>query len=174
MPSRRLFVSADTSAAAAAAAGGKVESLALHGGAEAVSFPADRHSTLTKWPRYRDTDKQAVLDLVESNRYYQEIPLLEKEPQAQVGVPLCKAHCKGTSALMSMFFALDLPAGSEILVPSYTASATIVPMRFSAWCRCSPISTPPRRAWICITPPESSRLAPAPLSRCTPGDVRAT
>lgn len=67
---------------------------------------------------------------MESNRYYQEIPLLEKETQAQVGVPFCKAHCNGTSALMSMFFALDLPAGSEILVPSYTASATIVPMRF--------------------------------------------
>jgi dTDP-4-amino-4,6-dideoxygalactose transaminase len=29
-----------------------------------------------------------------------------------------------------MFFALDLPPGSEILVPSYTFFATIVPMRF--------------------------------------------
>jgi dTDP-4-amino-4,6-dideoxygalactose transaminase len=29
-----------------------------------------------------------------------------------------------------MFFAVDLPAGSEVLVPSYTASASIAPMRF--------------------------------------------
>ncbi len=36
----------------------------------------------------------------------------------------------GTSALMSMFFALGLPAGSEILAPSYTAWATTAPMHF--------------------------------------------
>ena len=29
-----------------------------------------------------------------------------------------------------MFFALDLPPGSEIMVPSYTLFATIMPMRF--------------------------------------------
>jgi perosamine synthetase len=35
-----------------------------------------------------------------------------------------------TSALTSMFFALDLPPGSEIMAPSYTFFATILPMRF--------------------------------------------
>ncbi|MBM3735878.1 MAG: TetR family transcriptional regulator [Acidobacteria bacterium] len=129
MATRRTFVQT-AAAASAAAAGGKVESLALNGGAKAVSFPADRHAALTKWPRYGAADKQAVIELMESNRYYQEIPLLEKDTQDFAGVPHCKAHCNGTSALMSMFFALDLPPGSEILVPSYTASATIVPMRF--------------------------------------------
>jgi len=44
-------------------------------------------------------------------------------------VPCAKAHFNGTSALASMFFALDLPPGSEIMVPSYTFFATIVPMR---------------------------------------------
>src|SRR5437016_13814596 len=34
----------------------------------------------------------------------------------------------GTSALLSLFFALDLPTGSEILAPSYTAWATTAPM----------------------------------------------
>ncbi|MFH1742886.1 MAG: DegT/DnrJ/EryC1/StrS family aminotransferase, partial [bacterium] len=41
-----------------------------------------------------------------------------------------KAHNNGTSTLTSMFFALDLPPGSEIMVPSYTFFATILPMRF--------------------------------------------
>ncbi|MCX5758158.1 MAG: aminotransferase class I/II-fold pyridoxal phosphate-dependent enzyme, partial [Candidatus Hydrogenedentes bacterium] len=45
------------------------------------------------------------------------------------GVPYAKAHFNGTSALASMFFALKLPPGSEIMVPSYTFFATIVPMR---------------------------------------------
>ena len=40
-----------------------------------------------------------------------------------------KAHYNGTSALTSMYFALDLPAGSEIMVPSYTFVATSLAVR---------------------------------------------
>ncbi len=128
MSTRRTFL--HTSAATAALAARKIEPLAMNGGSKGVTTPAARHGAIVKWPRYDAADKQAVLDLMESNRYYQEIPLLEKETMAHTGVPYAKAHCNGTSALMSMFFAANLPAGSEILVPSYTASATIVPMRF--------------------------------------------
>lgn len=128
MSTRRAFL--HTSAATAALAARKLEPLAMNGGSKSVTLPAARHGAITKWPRYEAADKQAVLDLMESNRYYQEIPLLEKETSAHTGVPHAKAHCNGTSALMSMFFAIGLPPGSEVLVPSYTASATIVPMRF--------------------------------------------
>jgi dTDP-4-amino-4,6-dideoxygalactose transaminase len=128
MRTRRTFL--HTSAATAALAARKVEPLALNGGSKCVTIPAASHGAVTKWPRYETGDKQAVAELMESNRYYQEIPLLEKETSAHTGVPFTKAHCNGTSALMSMFFAIDLPAGSEVMVPSYTASATIVPMRF--------------------------------------------
>jgi dTDP-4-amino-4,6-dideoxygalactose transaminase len=121
---------AGVAVATAAPAARRTEPLALNQGRPAVSLPADRHSALTKWPRFAPDDKQAVLDLLENNRYYQEIPLLEQEEKQSLGVPFVKAHCNGTSALMSMFFALDLPPGSEVLVPSYTASATIAPMRF--------------------------------------------
>ena len=41
-----------------------------------------------------------------------------------------KAHCNGTSALTSMMFALELPAGSEVLVPDYSTWFPVVPMRF--------------------------------------------
>jgi dTDP-4-amino-4,6-dideoxygalactose transaminase len=41
-----------------------------------------------------------------------------------------KNHVNGTSALTSMYFALDLPPGSEIMVPSYTFFATCLAMRF--------------------------------------------
>jgi len=54
---------------------------------------------------------------------------LEKDWKDFTRSPYVKAHCNGTSALTSMFFALDLPPGSEIMVPSYTFFATIVPMR---------------------------------------------
>lgn len=95
-----------------------------------MTVSAASHSAATRWPRYGAGEKQAILELLESNRYYQEIPLLEQETRARSGAPFAKAHCNGTSALMSAFFAMDLPPGSEVLVPSYTASATVVPMRF--------------------------------------------
>jgi perosamine synthetase len=108
----------------------KAESLAMNSGPKAVSASSDVVAALVKWPRYGAEEKQYLGELLESNKFYEEIPLLENETKAYLGVPYAKAHINGTSALMSMFFALNLPEGSEIMTPSYTASATIAPMRF--------------------------------------------
>jgi dTDP-4-amino-4,6-dideoxygalactose transaminase len=116
--------------AATARAARKLESLAINSGPKAVTVSGDIQSSLTKWPRYGSDEKQYLGELLESNKFYEEIPLLENETKAYLGVPFVKAHINGTSALMSMFFALNLPEGSEIMAPSYTASATIAPMRF--------------------------------------------
>jgi perosamine synthetase len=131
---RRKFV---TTGATAAAGLGAVkttaaparEALALSGGSKAITYPDDRHAWLTRWPRYGAGEKKALVDLIESNRFYQELPIFEKEWQEYTKAPFVKAHMSGTSVLTSGFFALDLPAGSEILVPSYTFFATVVPMR---------------------------------------------
>jgi len=56
--------------------------------------------------------------------------LFEAEWQAYTKAPFVKAHINGSSALTSMYFALDLPPGSEIMVPSYTFVATCLTMRF--------------------------------------------
>ena len=55
---------------------------------------------------------------------------LGEEWKQQFKLPYCKAHYNGTSAITAMFFALDLPPGSEIMVPCSTFWATIMPMRF--------------------------------------------
>lgn len=129
---RRSFVRATATVVAGAGAAARsraaAETLALNGGSPAVSIPAARQVEISRWPRYRDEEKKAVLEMFDSNRYYQEIPILETELKDHLQVPYVKAHCNGTSALMSMFFALDLPRGSEILAPSYTAWATTAPM----------------------------------------------
>jgi dTDP-4-amino-4,6-dideoxygalactose transaminase len=106
--------------------------LAIDGGKPAVNFPAERVKTATKWPRFGEEEKQAVWELLELDcgSVYRDLPLLEEEWKAYHDVPFVKAHNNGTSTLTSMFFALDLPPGSEILVPSYTFFATILPMRF--------------------------------------------
>lgn len=132
--SRRDFVRSAVVTSAVAAANKantqprRVESLAVDGGLKAVTFPDDRHLNAIKWPRYGEEEKRRILELLDNNRFYEEIPLLEQATKQYLGVQHVKAHCNGTSALVSMFFALDLPKGSEILVPSYTAWATVAPM----------------------------------------------
>ncbi len=142
--SRRKFLR-NTGATAAGAAAGNVmyrkaaatealrqETLALDGGTPAVSFPGERLSAATKWPRYTEADKEAVWEVLErpQGAVYRDLPILEQEWRDYHDVPYTKAHLNGTSSLTSLFFALDLPPGSEIMVPSYTFFATILPMRF--------------------------------------------
>ena len=134
--SRRDFLK--TSAAAVAGLGfggrsyaaGSKETLALDGGPKAVAFADNRHTYVTKWPRYGAAEKKAVIELLDNNKFYQELPLFEKEWKDYTKSPYVKAHINGSSALTSMYFALDLPPGSEIMVPSYTFFSMILTMRF--------------------------------------------
>ncbi len=135
---RREFLKTSSTAAAvlAVATPGlgqtKTEALAVAGGTKTVTFPNDRFNALVRWPRYSQLEKQAVGDLLDSNRFYQELPLFEQDWKEYLQANFVKSHINGTSALTAMFFALslDLPPGSEIMVPSYTFFATIAPMRF--------------------------------------------
>lgn len=124
---RRSFVLGTAAVAGLAHA---PEALAQDGGPKAVTVPAARQQQLTRWPRYGEEEKKAILEILESPSPYKEIALLETELKDWLKAPYVKATCNGTSALMSMFFALDLPPGSEILAPSYTAWATTAPMQY--------------------------------------------
>ncbi len=109
----------------------KTDPLALSGGARAVTVPEARQHEVFHWPRYGEAEQKAVREVVgmDGNRVYQPLELFEEEWKAYLNVPFVKNHFNGTSALASMYFALDLPPGSEILVPTLTFFATIVPMR---------------------------------------------
>ncbi|NLY01923.1 MAG: aminotransferase class I/II-fold pyridoxal phosphate-dependent enzyme [Rhodopirellula sp.] len=109
----------------ARAAEGSKETLAVNGGGKAVTASS---ADAWKWPLYGDAEKQAMADLVD-NPGYGPIAQLEEEWKEAFDYPFAKAHCNGTGAITAMFFALGLPPGSEIMVPSYTFFATIVPMR---------------------------------------------
>jgi dTDP-4-amino-4,6-dideoxygalactose transaminase len=133
---RRSFV--QTSAAALAGlsvsggalAGSGKETLALEGGPKTVTFPTAQITALSRWPRYGPADKKALHEMIDSGKFYEELPLFEKEWKEYTKSPFVKAHMNGSSALTSMYFALDLPPGSEIMVPSYTFFATCLAMRF--------------------------------------------
>src|SRR5512146_2866998 len=100
--------------------------LAAKGGSKAVTAS---HKDATTWPRYGAEEEKAVLELVR-NPNYGPIDVLEKEWKKKFDLPYCKAHYNGTSAITAMFFALNLPPGSEIMVPCATFWATITPMRY--------------------------------------------
>jgi dTDP-4-amino-4,6-dideoxygalactose transaminase len=102
------------------------ETLALHGGPKAVTHP---HGRATRWPLYGEEEEREIVKLLREPGYGP-IDQLEQDWTARFQVPHARAYCNGTSALTTMFFALDLPPGSEIMVPSYTFFATITPMRF--------------------------------------------
>jgi dTDP-4-amino-4,6-dideoxygalactose transaminase len=121
---------AGLSVAGYARADAPADALAMSGGAKTVTFPAKQLAALTRWPRYGDAEKKAIGALIDSNAFYAELPAFEKEWQDYTGAKFVRNHINGTSALTSMYFALDLPAGSEILVPSYTFFATCLAMRF--------------------------------------------
>ena len=103
---------------------GSPEPLALKGGPKAVTARARG-----RWPNYGEEEEKEVVALLRSVSY---APLekLEKTWAAFFKMPFCRAHCNGTSALTAMMFALDLPAGSEVLVPDYSTWFPVVPMRF--------------------------------------------
>lgn len=132
-PSRRQFLKAAGALAAGAYLSGQStaraqassQTLALNGGPKAVTAP---QTDSVRWPRYGQEEEQAMIELTR-NPGYGPIAAFEKEYKEFLGAPFTKAQCNGTSALASMFFALNLPPGSEIMVPSYTFFATIVPMR---------------------------------------------
>jgi len=127
---RRVFLRSSGAVAAGVAlstqaAGAQSEKLAVNGGPKAVTAEDGDSSS---WPRFGKAEEDAVLKLVRKPTY-EPVGALEKDWRDHFGYPYVTAHMNGTSAMTSMFFALNLPPGSEIMVPSYTFFATIVPMR---------------------------------------------
>jgi dTDP-4-amino-4,6-dideoxygalactose transaminase len=109
------------------------ESLALLGGAKTVSFPDDKLDALTRWPRYGQKEKEALHRLLDTDKFYEELPLFEKEWQEYTRAPFVRAHINGSSAITSMYFAIDLEPGSEVMVPSYDFFSDCLAMRFCGY-----------------------------------------
>ncbi len=102
------------------------QSLALTGGPKAVTAS---HDGSTRWPLYGNEEIEAVTALLKGPSY-SPIAEFERDWKKFHNMPYVKAHCNGTSALTSMLFALDLPPGSEVLVPDFSTWFPVVPMRF--------------------------------------------
>ena len=130
--SRRTFLKSTGALAAAVYLGrasgtaAQAETPAVKGGPKAVTAPTDDAFT---WPRYGEEEEKAMIQFLRHPDYMSHNLAFEKAWKEFTGVPYCTGHANGTSALTTMYYALNLPPGTEIMVPSYTFFATITPMR---------------------------------------------
>ena len=61
---RRAFVQAGAAAAVMATG---ADALAMDGGQKAVRVPAERVAEVTRWPRFNEEEKRAVVELLDNN-----------------------------------------------------------------------------------------------------------
>lgn len=102
--------------------------LARHGGR-----PAVRGGMTHNWPEVDPVDEAAVMAVLRAKRlsFYsstKEIDGLERKFEKRLARPFALALNSGTSALYVAFLCLGLEAGDEVLVPTYTFPATVVPL----------------------------------------------
>lgn len=101
--------------------------LARDGGAKAVTI--DQAEAL-RWPVLTDEDERAVLDVLRHGDLsnHPVTRALEDDFRTRCGRHYALAHANGTLALLAAFHALGLEPGDEVLVPSATFWASVLPM----------------------------------------------
>lgn len=118
------------------------------------------HTAATRWPVFHADAEEAVLRILRDGNVstHPVIRELEADYAAFTGRRHALAHANGTTALLAAFHALDLEPGDEILVPSATFWASVLPM---VWCGLVPV--------FCESEPGTLGIDPADmLRRITP------
>lgn len=88
------------------------------------------HIQANRWPVLDADDEKAVLQILRDGDIstHPVIRELEKDYREFSGMPYALAHCNGTAALMAAFWAIGLKPGDEVLVPSATFWASVLPL----------------------------------------------
>jgi len=118
-----------------------------------VTLPQDE---CLQWPVFRAEDEQAVLRVMRDGNVstHPVIQELENDFRAFTGRRHALAHCNGTSALMAAFHSLGLRPGDEVLVPSATFWASVLPM---IWCGLVPVFCESEPATLGLDPVDAAR-----------------
>jgi dTDP-4-amino-4,6-dideoxygalactose transaminase len=104
------------------------ETLALLGGKLAVT---DRVTEI--WPAFTEADARMVADMVRAGEVSYAgregaVERLEEGMRRQTGARHALAVNSGTQALHSAFFGLEIGPGDEVVAPTYTFHATVLPV----------------------------------------------
>lgn len=100
---------------------------AILGGPPAVTLD---HTAANKWPDLSRGDEEAVLRVMRDGNIstHPVIRELEKAYADFTGRPYVLAHNNGTAALLAAFYSIGLQPGDEVLVPTATFWASVLPM----------------------------------------------
>lgn len=100
---------------------------AFLGGQPAVTLD---QKEANRWPVLTSDDEEAVVQIMRDGDIstHPVIRELENDYRRFSGMPYALAHCNGTSALMAAFWAIGLKPGDEVLVPSATFWASVLPL----------------------------------------------
>lgn len=88
------------------------------------------HAQSERWPLLTEADEKAVLRVMRDGDIstHPVIRELEEDYRRRWEVPYALAHCNGTAALLAAFWAIGLEPGDEVLVPSATFWASVLPL----------------------------------------------
>ena len=126
---------------------------AILGGNPAVTLDQE---AANRWPVLTTDDERAVIQILRDGDIstHPVIRQLEQDYREFSGLPYALAHCNGTSALMAAFWAIGLQPGDEVLVPSATFWASVLPL---VWLGAVPV--------FCESEPERLGLDPVDMEK---------
>lgn len=126
---------------------------AVLGGSRAVTIDA---ADANRWPIITGEEEEAVLRVLRDGdlSFHHETRDLEDDYRRYFGMRHALSHCNGTAALLAAFFALDLEPGDEVLVPSATFWASVLPM---LWVGAVPVFCESERDRLGIDPEDATR-----------------
>lgn len=100
---------------------------AILGGAPSITLD---QTEAHRWPIITPEDEQAVLRVMRTGQISisDETAALEEDYKKWLGVKFAVAHCNGTSAIHAALHAFDIASGDEVIVPSATWWASVMPV----------------------------------------------
>jgi perosamine synthetase len=118
-----------------------------------ITLPQDE---FLKWPVFTAADEAAVLRILRDGNVsnHPVIQELEEDFRDFSGRKFALAHCNGTTALMAAFHSLGLQPGDEVLVPTATFWASVLPM---IWCGLVPVFCESESDTLGIDPEDAAR-----------------
>lgn len=118
-----------------------------------ITIPQEK---FLKWPVFSAAEEAAVLRILRDGNVstHPVIQELEADFRDFSGREYALAHCNGTAALLAAFHSLGLQPGDEVLVPSATFWASVLPM---IWCGLVPVFCESEAETLGIDPIDAQR-----------------
>lgn len=111
---------------------------AILGGGKAVTLGPSVIKDANRWPIFGDEEIAAVTEVLRDGdlSLHPVTQALENDYRAWLGINHAVAYCNGTSAIFAALHGFGLQPGDEVIVPSATYWASVMPI---LWCGAVPI-----------------------------------